>query len=63
MGTRYHYRADDIISALEALNIQQGDTVFVHSNVGFLGRRDDVSNIHRVHFLMRYKEVCDKAEK
>lgn len=36
-----HYTVTDIISALRVLGIQAADAVFVHSNIGFLGRLTD----------------------
>lgn len=33
-----HYTEQDVVEALAALDIQAGDTLFVHSNVGFFGR-------------------------
>lgn len=33
----HHYNTADIVSALKQLGITQGDTLFIHSNIGFFG--------------------------
>ncbi len=34
----HHYSRNDVVEALRRLGIREGDTVFSHNNVGFLGR-------------------------
>lgn len=33
----YHYTRENVIEALRKIGIEQGDSVFIHSNLGFLG--------------------------
>jgi len=37
----YDYSKQDIIHALKETGISEGDSIFVHSNIGFLGRLQD----------------------
>ena len=42
MASMYTY--DDLLSALRGAGIREGDDVFIHSNIGFLGRLIGVSS-------------------
>lgn len=37
----YHYTREDVIEALRETGIEHGDSVFIHSNLGFLGMMKD----------------------
>lgn len=37
----YHYTQKDVIEALHEVGIEQGDSIFIHSNLGFLGMMKD----------------------
>ena len=37
----YHYTQEDLIEALQATGIAEGDSIFIHSNLGFLGMMKD----------------------
>lgn len=37
----YHYTRGDVIEALQKIGIEQGDSVFIHSNLGFLGMMEN----------------------
>lgn len=39
--TSADYTRSDIVAALEAVGIREGDTIFTHSNLGFFGKLDD----------------------
>ena len=49
MASMYTY--DDLLSALRGAGIREGDDVFIHSNIGFLGRLNGVSSS---------QELCDR---
>lgn len=37
----FHYTRDNVISALEEVGIEREDSIFIHSNLGFLGMMKD----------------------
>lgn len=40
--TGFNYTYGDIIDALKSVGIVEGDTLFIHSNIGFYGRMENV---------------------
>lgn len=38
----FDYTYNDIIASLKRIGIEQGDTLFIHSNIGFFGRMENV---------------------
>ena len=49
---RFHYELNDIDKALNALPLEKGSTLFIHSNLGFFGNlngdydAEDLSSIY-----------------
>ncbi len=41
---KFHYNYQDILKALQDVKIKKGDTVFIHSNIGFFGRMEDANS-------------------
>lgn len=44
----YHYTQEDLIEALQATGIAEGDSIFIHSNLGFLGMMKDCGTKERL---------------
>ncbi len=44
----HHYSRKDLVAALQDIGLKKGDTVFSHSNVGFLGLPDTGRNAQHV---------------
>jgi len=42
MSTIYSY--NDLIRALKSVGMEQGDTIFIHSNIGFFGKAENVKS-------------------
>jgi aminoglycoside 3-N-acetyltransferase len=40
----YDYTKEDIVSSLKKTGLKNGDSIFLHSNIGFFGRLEDVDN-------------------
>lgn len=38
----FNYTYIDIVNALKSIGIKQGDTLFIHSNIGFFGRMENI---------------------
>ncbi|MBR3834093.1 MAG: AAC(3) family N-acetyltransferase [Lachnospiraceae bacterium] len=53
------YTYNDIVDALKNLNINEGDSIFVHSNLGFFGKMENCSNADELceNFLNAIVEV------
>ncbi|KZL01858.1 MULTISPECIES: AAC(3) family N-acetyltransferase [unclassified Pseudovibrio] len=41
---KFHYSKSSLTAALDLLPVEAGDTLFIHSNIGYFGRPDGVSN-------------------
>jgi len=39
----YNFTKNDIVNALKTVGLVQGDSIFIHSNLGFFGKLQDVS--------------------
>lgn len=46
----FNYTYKDIVDALKSIGITKGDTLFIHSNIGFFGRMENVK---------KPEELCD----
>ncbi len=46
----FNYTYTDIVDALKSVGIKEGDTLFIHSNIGFYGRMENVK---------KPEELCD----
>lgn len=42
------YAFDDIVKSIKAVGVEEGDVVFVHSNLGFFGRLDGAKSINDI---------------
>ncbi len=40
----YDYSKKDIIEKLQEVGLKQGDSIFIHSNIGFFGKLENVTN-------------------
>lgn len=54
-----HYQYQDVVEALKNVGLQNGDTVFIHSNIGFYGRMEGADNADALcgGFFQALKEV------
>ena len=46
MKKSYDYTKDDIVSSLKKVGLQNGDSVFLHSNLGFFGKLKDCNDVN-----------------
>jgi len=44
----YDYNKEDIVNCLKKCNLSQGDSVFVHSNLGFFGKLENAENADKL---------------
>lgn len=56
---KVNYCFEDIVDSLKACGIQIGDTIFLHSNIGFFGRMADVNNAEEL--CRNFMEAIQKA--
>lgn len=56
---KYHYAYQDIVASLRSVGLKEGDTVFIHSNIGFYGRMENAENADMLchGFFQALKEV------
>lgn len=56
---KFHYNYRDILDALRKVGLRNGDTVFIHSNIGFYGRMEGAESADRIceGFFSALKEV------
>lgn len=60
---KYHYSYQDLKEALALAKIQQGDTVFLHSNIGFFGRMEGAVSAEALceSFFQALKEIVGET--
>lgn len=51
--TKSDYGCEDIVAALEACNVQAGDSLFTHSNIGFFGKPSDATTAEQTYELFK----------
>lgn len=56
---KFHYNYQDILDALQEVGLKKGDTVFIHSNIGFYGRMENAASADQLceYFFAALKET------
>lgn len=56
---KFHYNYQDILKALQEVGMKKGDTVFIHSNIGYYGRMENADSADKLceQFFRALKET------